>query len=314
MAASPTSSAQVNRIVSLVAELSRAKREDGVPLQEVATRFETTISQIRADIRALTQLGEQASDWLLSLSASQVGDRVTITSQGPFRRPLRLTREELIAMQVALAEEGEAGQQLARRLAELGRLADAETAAATGVAVSTPRGGDHVDVVRTAIRERRRLQILYVKEGEPGGTERVVHPFELRSQDGATYLHAWCERNRGWRHFRLDRILDALLAAGTFEPREDFTPLTDERGVFREPEGGVDRVSVRFAPSIARWIVEHHPECRPTDDGGAIVVFPVASPAWFTRMILQYGTEAEVLEPPEYRAAMGKRLGQRAQA
>ena len=43
---------------------------------------------------------------------------------------------------------------------------------------------------------------------------------------------------------------------------------------------------------------------REQQDGRYVVTFKVADPAWFVREVLQYGAEAEVLEPEGLRDAV----------
>ena len=102
-----TADVQFQRIVALVAELTRAERQgdDTITLRQLAERHDVTDRTIADDIRTLTILGDRAqeADWLLSIRIWQQEDRVSITSAGPFRRPVRLSPEEQLAVQLALA-------------------------------------------------------------------------------------------------------------------------------------------------------------------------------------------------------------------
>ena len=62
--------------------------------------------------------------------------------------------------------------------------------------------------------------------------------------------------------------------------------------------------NVAFSPRIARWLEERYPDGREAADGRYVVTFKVADPAWFVREVLQYGAEAEVLEPEGLREAV----------
>src|SRR5690606_40411144 len=55
-------------------------------------------------------------------------------------------------------------------------------------------------------------------------------------------------------------------------------------------------VAVRYSPRIARWVEERAP-CERREDGSVVVRHRVADPRWVVRHVLQYGAEAEVLEP-----------------
>ena len=112
---------QFTRIVGLVARASRRANgaDDGTPLAEVARELCVSPEQVEQDIRTLTLLGDGADqEWLLSICGWQQGDRVSVSSAGPFRRPVRLSPEEWLAVQVALSME-KGGAALARRLAAL---------------------------------------------------------------------------------------------------------------------------------------------------------------------------------------------------
>ena len=113
---------------------------------------------------------------------------------------------------------------------------------------------------------------------------------------------AWCEQANGFRHFRADRILAATLRDARFTPRADFVPLTRAAEVLRARDAIA--ATVGFGPPIARRLEEQHPGGRTDPRGRYLVTFRVADPAWFVREVLQYGAEAEVLEPPELRAAV----------
>jgi len=66
---------------------------------------------------------------------------------------------------------------------------------------------------------------------------------------------------------------------------------------------------VAFSPRIARWLKERYPDGREAGDGRYVVTFEVADPAWFVREVLQYGAEAEVLEPQSPREAVRRVVG-----
>ena len=100
-----TAAVQLNRIVQLVAELSRREREGGEPvtLKEVADHLDTKPSVILRDIRVLTDAADDPdATWLMSMFAYQEGECITVSSRGPYQRPIRLTPDELLALQVAI--------------------------------------------------------------------------------------------------------------------------------------------------------------------------------------------------------------------
>lgn len=303
---SSPAAAALARIVQLVAELTRAAREGGEAptMDALAAVFGVTRAQIAADIRTLTLLGDHAdADWLLSLSAWQEGDRVGITSAGPFRRPVRLSPEELLAVRLALATEP-GGPDIAIKLGAL------EREVPTGAAGARPRDADDVHALLAgAVGDRRRVTLRYAGEGEATPTDWLLEPHQVVEYRDRIYLVAWAAAVNGWRHFRLDRVLDARLAEGAFPRRPDLHPVTDPAGLFRAPAAAVDQVIVRFRADATAWARERYPGGVPEADGGFTVTLQASSVAWLVRRVLEHGIDAEVLAPPAYREAMRRGVG-----
>ena len=309
-----TARERLNRVVSLVAELSRGDGSvGGVPLSQLARRFDTTESAIASDVRALTSLGESAADdWLLSLQLWQERDRLGGVSVGPFRRPIRLTPEELLAIRVGLAADPQATAELSPEVRKVLLQDAAEDESPPPVAIGRARFDR--DAIRSllldAIHLGRRVRIRYLSSGEGEPRERTVHPYRMLDDRGFVYLSAWCEAGAGWRRFRLDRLLEAVLEDGGFErrPRDEVEREAGE--VFSEPEdAAVDDVRVRFAPGVARWIGERYPDAAEGPDGSLTVTYRVASVDWLVRHVLQYGDAAEVVGPEPYRDAITEAVG-----
>jgi predicted DNA-binding transcriptional regulator YafY len=63
-------------------------------------------------------------------------------------------------------------------------------------------------MLRTAVREGRKLRLLYCSDAGDE-TTRTVWPVILGYSDTSRILVAWCELRQGFRHFRTDRIVKA---------------------------------------------------------------------------------------------------------
>ena len=59
--------------------------------------------------------------------------------------------------------------------------------------------------VRQAIRDERKLHILYADENGTR-TQRTIWPIAVAYYVQATLIGAWCELRQDYRHFRADRI------------------------------------------------------------------------------------------------------------
>jgi predicted DNA-binding transcriptional regulator YafY len=302
----PEAAAHLARVVELVARLSRrrAAGEEGMPIAAVAAELGSRPSDVTADIRTLTTLNDHAEhEWLLSLSAWQQDDRVSVSSAGPFRRPVRLTPEEFAAVQVALAGE-RGGPALAARLARA--LAPSRPTPAGEPAVALAIGAPHDvrDLLGVAVRDGRRVALLYAGETDRAGRTWLVEPHQLAEVRGRTYLVAWCADTSDWRHFRLDRMLDALPAEGAFTRRPDFRAIEGPEDVFRAAAHQVEAVTVRFSARVARWVRERYGNVEDLGDGAVAVRLPATSMQWLVRRVLEYGDDAEVIGPAAYREAV----------
>ncbi|MCJ7628685.1 MAG: WYL domain-containing protein, partial [Longimicrobiales bacterium] len=85
-----------------------------------------------------------------------------------------------------------------------------------------------------------------------------------------------------------------------FQAPEDFDPEAHIQGgrVFRA--NWKMEVRVRYSAAVARWIAEKE-AVEPSLDGSLTLTYQVADPHWIVRHVLQYGPEAEVLEPEAVR-------------
>jgi proteasome accessory factor C len=302
-----TAERRLNRLVQLVAEGTRHGRRvpEGVPLEELADELGMTRAQLLAEVRLLTEAGDDpATTWLSSLSAFQEGDRLSIQSRGPYRRPIRLTADELLALRIALATETVQPSPVLAALAEWeGVSAPHETPAVRPVPFLGGSEPATVDLARTAMNKGRKLAIVYAGEGATEATKRVVQVHDVVLAEGVAYLSAWCELRHGWRRFRADRILDVELRRDTFERRDDAPAIATREDLFVPPAEVVDAVKVRFSGDVARWVRERY-VVEDGPDGSVVVTVRTVSVDWLVRMVLHYGDAAEVLEPPAYREAM----------
>ncbi len=158
---------------------------------------------------------------------------------------------------------------------------------------------DLVATLTTGIRERRLVELEYLKEGEEAAEPHRVEPYSLERRLPYWYVHTWDRTRDGERSFRLDRMRSAKLSKERFEPREGFDP-----GELR----GARQVVIWYSPEVARWEIEKG--ARRLSDGSAITERPVGSEDWLVGEILSFRGEAVVHEPAELR----RRIAQRARA
>ena len=235
-----------------------------------------------------------------------------------FRRPMRLTVSELRALELGLAmlraerpagEQGVVDRARERLRAVIAKLpSDPFPDAARQASFGAHGDAEHLAAVRSALRSHRKLKLVYRRGDADRATERVVCPYALAAVSGALYVVAHCERSRGIRIFRLDRVEGAKILADRFTIPEGFSlddVLSDGKAL--SPSGHPRVLKVRYSPRIARWIAEREGG-ETAADGSLTVEHPLVDTAWAIRHVLRYGPDAEILEPADVRAELRRTL------
>ncbi len=174
-----------------------------------------------------------------------------------------------------------------------------EFAGATSVAVPASLMADF----RRAIREHRKLRILYYTAGRDELGERVIHPHFLTNVAGDWMCVAWDEWRDADRVFMLSRVREWTVLDTGFRPRPELSRETYRKHTFRTEHGSTPQeVVLRFDAYQARWI--HERTWHPTQvleelPGGEVRLrLTVAGEGDLTRWVLGYGSHV-VVEAPE---------------
>jgi predicted DNA-binding transcriptional regulator YafY len=237
-------------------------------------------------------------------------DRVRVRTTGDFRRPPKLDPREALALTMGvrvLASERDpetrAGlldlaERLERDLASV-RVEDFRPS------LSVEGDGEgEADEFRgrlsDAIDTRRVVVFEYLKANGATPETRTLEPYALVGSAGRWYAIGFDRDRLDVRAFRVDRILDLKQLETEFEEPTSFDldVYLSGRRVYRE-DGGVS-ATIRYAPSISRWILERD-GAEEEGDGSAVVEQHVGDTDWAIRHVLQYGGEAELVAPPGLR-------------
>ena len=307
-----TAAAQLRRVLHLIPELADDEEH---PIDDVAARLGMDRRTLMRDLHSISERFDDPGGFVESVSIYIEHDEVSVHANH-FLRPMRLTLAELGALELGLAmlrSERPVDEQRAIDGAR-GRLRQVITALPADVVAAELRvaSGEAVDVellaeVRRAVRARRKLQLAYQKADAEGPDDRIVWPYAVAHASGSWYLIGHCERSDGLRVFRLDRVRRAAATAEGFDIPDDFTVdgVVRDGRVFHAEKS--ERLVVRYSPRIARWIAEREGR-ELAADGSLTVEHALADVDWAVRHVLQYGPEAEVLEPADVRRAVAARL------
>ena len=309
-----TAEEQLERILYVVAA---ASAKAGRSLAELAETLGVEPSQITRDLeevtaRAYYHPGGSVDAFDIMLE----GERVKVFSRGEFKRPVRLSPLEALALGLGfrVLAAGAAGSEERREeLLAFARRLERDVASTPleellerfAVDDGTPGDGSVRAVLRSAAAERRRCRIAYLASGTTQPDERIICPYLLAYANGAWYVIAYCTKREAVRLFRLDRVVMAETVDGTFEVPPDFDPAQYITGGRLYRAGEEIEAVVRYSPRIARWIRERGP-VEELEDGSVAVRLRVADVHWLVRHVLQHGADAEVVEPAELRREVAR--------
>lgn len=305
--------AQLRRIIHVVPQIADGEEHS---LSAVAEGIGATVDTLRRDLYSLVTRFDTPAGFVEGVQLYVESDRVSAVSNH-FARPMRLTVSELCALELGIAVLHARRPPVAHPVLERARARlraviaqlpdDPIPDGLYGAALGEQGRTAHLVAVRTALRERLKLRLVYRKSGSATPGERIVCPYALVSASGMLYIIAHCDDGDSIRVFRMDRVEDAAATAERFDVAADFSldaVLRDGR-VFYSPQP--DTMRVRYSPRVARWIAEREGKV-PEVDGSLVIEHPLADLEWGMRHVLQYGPEAEVLEPAALRERLRERL------
>ena len=210
---------RTERLFQIIQILRRKKRP--VTGQELAEELETSVRTIYRDMAELIAQrvpirGEAGTGYVLE--------------GGYDMPPLMLTPDELEAAVLGakwVAARGDASlargaEDLIAKLTEVVPLELQPVLVDSGLMPVSfnNRADDSFDValVRRAIRDQSKLLIDYVDESDRQ-SQRTIWPFMIAYWDHVRLICAWCELREDFRHFRTDRVTQAVDLGQRFPER-----------------------------------------------------------------------------------------------
>ena len=180
----------------------------------------------------------------------------------------------------------------------------------------------NVDAISDAISRDRRLRFRYFEFAVSGqrryrreGGFYEMSPYALIWDDENYYLLAWDEADRRFKHFRVDKMttiteLDQPRQGSDAFRELDLSVYTQR--VFGMFAGRAQPVRMRFASHLAGAVIDRFGKdvmLVPEGSESFIVTAEVAVSPQFFAWVFGFGTEAEILSPPEVREQAGREAG-----
>ncbi|MHC4822177.1 MAG: helix-turn-helix transcriptional regulator [Planctomycetota bacterium] len=249
------------------------------------------------------------------------GDRVYVRFAEHFRRPVRLTLTEALSLTMALRTlQGSAGNAfdpaldgLRRKIAEVLAPEDARSLRDAEQRIQSARGpgsaaARRLQDLRDAMRRSQSCRIRYYANHRGVMTERVIHPYGVVERDGDWFCIAHDTLRDAERVFRVDRIRSVEMLEDSYDVPDSFDAAERRAPEMFTKTGEAISVRIRFTPEIARFIRELSDprELEELADGGVVRRLHSSSIEWIVKFVLRHAPHAEVLEPPEVRAAVAE--------
>lgn len=165
-----------------------------------------------------------------------------------------------------------------------------------------------------AILEQQSLRTVYHSQSRNATTEREIDPYYLIPRDQRFYLIGYCHLKEDIRTFRMSRFQQVEVTDSSFD-KNGFNIKNYLKNTWSIDRGNKNiRFKVRFSPEVARYIKEEelfvHPRMSDEKDGSLLFEVTVNNAKEFIKWILQYGPNAEILEPASARAELKLQLEQ----
>ena len=171
----------------------------------------------------------------------------------------------------------------------------------------------YFQAIGSSLLKRKRLIIDYLGRGKNELTTREISPQRLIYYKNNWYLDSWCHTKEDIRSFAIDAIQRVEILETKAIDISD-TKLKEELGsgygIFSGKE--VKWATLKFTPERARWTASERWHSKQIgkylDDGSYELKVPYSKEPELIIDIMKYGSDVEVVEPPELRKAVQENL------
>ena len=233
------------RLVTLAGMLiEAAKAGNRLQIADLRSRLELTEEELREDIELLNVVNFGGGTYVLY--AEIIGDEIEVDSEpygDNFARPARLLPLEAKALVAAIDLFGDhLPQSNLEKAREKIVKALGHDPSEEGLEI-VPAGGGDANIARMlnqAIADSKVLELSYYKENEDELNSRRIEPYRLQNGREGWYVEAYDLKKDGVRHFKLDRIKEAVADRRDLRAAGGDRRVRPGRGL-DDPRRGADR-------------------------------------------------------------------------
>jgi predicted DNA-binding transcriptional regulator YafY len=171
---------------------------------------------------------------------------------------------------------------------------------------------DFLPQIIEAILRQTTVRTVYHTQHRDTETVRDIDPYYLVPREHRFYLIGYCHHQHAVRTFRISRFIEVELTEQTFD-KTTFSLKKYLKNTWSIIRGDQHiHFKIKFSEKIARYIKEEElfvqPQISDLSDGSLLFEVKLNDDQEFLNWLSQYGPDAEILEPLEYRSMMRERL------
>jgi len=156
------------------------------------------------------------------------------------------------------------------------------------------------------------LKVKYETKSRDDINDRFIDPYYLIPRESKFYLLAYCHTRKDFRTFRLSRFHRVEATHRIFTKRQlDLQKYYQNTWSIIKGDKEI-HFKVLFNKNVARYVMEKElfatPKLTEYEDGSLLFEITLNHDEEFLKWVRQYGSDAEIIEPVEYRVMMQDEL------
>ncbi len=170
-------------------------KHQGIPIAELAEKFQISVEQLEKDLWLLYMCGLPGQTPLELMEFEFEDGYVSVRNADELKSPRSLTQIELaslvIGLEILISQGISGAEQLKNKLA---------SKLSTEISYQPAKSDLYLPEIAQAIQQNKVLSIIY------NGKAREVIPFETYTEDRTSYLRAFCKSAEDRRTFKISKI------------------------------------------------------------------------------------------------------------
>lgn len=166
----------------------------------------------------------------------------------------------------------------------------------------------YLDEILLGLEESHCVNIRYKSQDSPKPEIYAIDPYHILMHKGSIYIIGYSHKAKAIRHWKLDRVEDAVALRTEFKKPADFNIskyMEGSFGVIHFPTEKLQKVKIRFDESVARYVSEHvwsnSQKLTTQPDGSVVLELQLNNTVEVKNWVMSFGSHAEVLKPASLR-------------